>query len=171
LLDQAKSFVERKQKREAFLKSLDSEHKRIVDEILENHRRHRKNILAKSEDVMSDTEKRIRELIDQFKIRINRSEMGKEAIKGYNKCKDNDQAFIEHKKGALFPRKYIDPHSILMERKEHIEDLEREIKKIEEQESYRNDIYTYAYKVHISPRMVSGSPNQSQQSQMSKLIL
>jgi len=28
-----------------------------------------------------------------------------------------------------------------MERKEHIEDLEKEIKKIEEQESYRNDIY------------------------------
>jgi len=28
-----------------------------------------------------------------------------------------------------------------MERKEHVEDLEREIKKIEEQESYRNDIY------------------------------
>jgi len=141
LLDQAKSFVERKQKREAFLKSLDSEHKRIVDEILENHRKHRKYILAKSEDVMSDTEKRIRELIEQFRININRNEMGREAIKGYNKCKDNDQAFIEHKKGSLFPRKYIDPHLIVMERKEHVEDLEREIKKIEEQESYRNEIY------------------------------
>lgn len=41
----------------------------------------------------------------------------------------------------LFPRKYIDPHLIIMERKEHIEDLEKEIKKIEEQESYRNEIY------------------------------
>jgi len=49
LLDQAKSFVERKKKREAFLKSLDSEHKRIVDEILENHARHRKNIMSKSD--------------------------------------------------------------------------------------------------------------------------
>jgi hypothetical protein len=46
--------------------------------------------MAKSEDLMSDTEKRIRELIEKFKIFINRNEMGKEAIKGYNKCKDND---------------------------------------------------------------------------------
>jgi|LauGreDrversion4_2_1035121.scaffolds.fasta_scaffold93557_3 hypothetical protein len=65
---------------------------------------------------MSDTEKIIRELIEKFRIYINRSEMGKEAIKGYNKCKDNDLAFIEHKKGVLFPRKYIDPHTIIMER-------------------------------------------------------
>ena len=95
---------------------MDGEHKRIVDEILENHRKHRRSILAKSEEVMSDTEKRIRELIDKFKIRINRTEMSKEAIKAYNKCKDIDLAFIEHKKGALFPRKYIDPHTIILER-------------------------------------------------------
>jgi hypothetical protein len=49
-----------------------------------------------------------------------------------------------------------------MERKEHIEDLEKEIKKIEEQESYRNEIYQYAYKAHISPRMITVSPNTSQ---------
>jgi len=108
---------------------------------------------------MSDTEKVMRELIEKFKIVINRSEMGREAIKGYNKCKDNDQAFITHKKGELFPRKYIDPHSVIMERQEHIDLLERQIKRIEEQEDYRNDIYTYAYKTHISPRMVSNSPS------------
>ena len=43
---------------------------------------------------MTDTEKTIKELIETHKIRINRKEMGKEAIKGYNKCKDNDLAFI-----------------------------------------------------------------------------
>ena len=38
LVDNAKSFVERKNKREAYLKSLDPERKRIVEEILENYR-------------------------------------------------------------------------------------------------------------------------------------
>lgn len=63
LVDQAKSFVERKSKREAHLKALDPEHKRIVDEILENHRRHRRNLLAKEDNMMSDVEKEVVGLI------------------------------------------------------------------------------------------------------------
>lgn len=90
LLDSAKTFVERKRKREAFLKSLDSEHHRIVEEIMENHRKHRKNIMAKSEDISSETEKSLIELIERFGIKINRTEVAKEMMKGYNKCKDND---------------------------------------------------------------------------------
>jgi len=41
LIDHAKTFVERKHKRESQLKALDPDHKRIVEEILENHRKHR----------------------------------------------------------------------------------------------------------------------------------
>ena len=72
LVDQAKSFVERKTKREQHLKALDPEHKRVIEEILENHRKHRKSILSKEDNVMSDNEKEVRGLIEKYHIIINR---------------------------------------------------------------------------------------------------
>lgn len=74
LVDNAKTFVERKTKRDIFLKKLDPEHRRVVEEILENHRKHRRNLLSKEEDVMSDVEKEVKSLIDKYKIIINRRE-------------------------------------------------------------------------------------------------
>jgi hypothetical protein len=72
LVDHAKSFVERKNKRQEYLKEMDPEHKRIVEDILENHRRHRRILTAKEDNVMSDKEKEVRALIEKFHIFINR---------------------------------------------------------------------------------------------------
>lgn len=128
LLDQAKSFVERKKKREDFLQSMDSEHQRIVDEIIENLKNHKKNV-GGDDLIMSEGEKEVRAIIEKYGIRINRAEMGKERHKGYNKCKDNDAAFITYKKGSLFPRRgYVEPYEIAKERQEMLEDVERRIK-------------------------------------------
>lgn len=67
LVDNAKTFVERKKRREAYLKELDPEHKRIVEEILENHRKHRRTVAAEDGGmVLSDTEKEVRALIDKY---------------------------------------------------------------------------------------------------------
>lgn len=107
LVDNAKTFVERKNKKENVLKEQDGEHKRIVDEILDNHRRHRKSILSSEEVIMSDLEKEVKTLIEKYRIIVNRENLGKESVKGFNKCKDNDLAFIIHKKGSLFPRKGV----------------------------------------------------------------
>jgi diphthamide synthase (EF-2-diphthine--ammonia ligase) len=112
LLDQARTFVERKKKREEFMKSLDSEHQRIVDEIIESLKKHKKNV-GGEDIVMSEQEKEVREIAERFGIKVNRVAMGKESHKGYNKCKDNDNAFIFHKKGSLFPKKgFLEPHEI-----------------------------------------------------------
>jgi hypothetical protein len=65
-----------------------------------------------------------------------------ESLKGYNKCKDNDQAFISHKKGSLFPRKgVVDPYEVAMERKATMDDLGSLIGKIEKNQSERKQFY------------------------------
>jgi hypothetical protein len=51
--------VERKKKREEFLQSLDNEHQRIVDEIIENLKRHKKN-LGGDEIIMNENEKDVK---------------------------------------------------------------------------------------------------------------
>lgn len=161
LLDQAKSFVERKKKREEFMQSLDSEHQRIVEEIIENLKRHKKN-LGGDEIIMSENEKDVKGLAEKYGIKINRMLMSKERHKGYNKCKDNDLAFIFHKKGSLFPRRgYVEPYQIAIQRQELLDDLEKRIRQIDESKMYRKEIYDYAYRVHVSPRMSSLSPNSS----------
>jgi hypothetical protein len=110
------------------MQSLDSEHQRIVDEIIENLKRHKKNV-GGDEIIMSENEKDVKELAERYKISINRVLMSKERHKGYNKCKDNDQAFIFHKKGSLFPRRgYVEPYEIAQERQEMIEDVEKRIR-------------------------------------------
>ena len=54
-----------------------------------------------------------------------------ESEKGYNKCKDNHYAFLQHKQGSLFPRKGVmDQYVIEKERKEAVEMLEKRIKEI-----------------------------------------
>ena len=112
----------------------------------------------------------MRAIVEKYGIRINRAEMGKERHKGYNKCKDNDAAFITYKKGSLFPRRgYVEPYEIAKERQEMLEDVERRIKQIEEGKMYRKEIYDYAYKNHISPRMTNLSPNSSFMSIQNKL--
>jgi hypothetical protein len=110
------------------MQSLDSEHQRIVDEIIENLKRHKKNV-GGDEIIMSENEKDVKGLAERYKISINRVLMSKERHKGYNKCKDNDQAFIFHKKGSLFPRRgYVEPYEIAQERQEMIEDVEKRIR-------------------------------------------
>lgn len=132
LLDQAKSFVERKKKREEFMLSLDSEHQRIVDEIIEGLKNHKKNI-GNDDIIMNENEKEVKALAEKYGIKINRFKMSEESRKGYNKCKDNDQAFIFHKKGSLFPRRgFVEPYQIAEERQEIIEDCEKRIRLIEE---------------------------------------
>ena len=64
LVDHARTFVERKLKREAHLKALDPEHKRIVEEILENHRKHRRALTSKEDNLMTETEKEAHRLIE-----------------------------------------------------------------------------------------------------------
>ena len=146
LVDQAKTFVERKTKRENQMKEQDPEHKRIVEEILENHRKNRSSILAKDENVMTDTEKEVKQLIEKFNIIINRQYLSVESKKGYNKCKDNNLAFIQHKKGTLFPKKgVVEQYEIEKERKEALDDLNHRIKLIEEDEPHRKEVYDYAY--------------------------
>ena len=112
--------------------------------------------------IMSEGEKEVRAIVEKYGIRVNRAEMGKERHKSYNKCKDNDAAFITYKKGSLFPRKgYVEPYEIALERQEMIEDVERRIKQIDEGKMYRKEVYDYAYKNYVSPRMTNLSPNSS----------
>lgn len=93
LVDQAKTFVERKTKREAHLQALDPQHKRLVEEILENYSKHRASLMQ-GEVPLTETEKEVRGLIEKYAIIINRKKLGQESLRGYNKCKDNVLAFI-----------------------------------------------------------------------------
>ena len=114
------------------------------------------------EIIMSEGEKEVRALIEKYGIRVNRAEMGKERHKGYNKCKDNHAAFITYKKGSLFPRRgFVEPYEIALERQELLEGLEKRIKQIDEGKMYRKEVYDFAYRNHISPRMTNLSPNSS----------
>ena len=72
LVDNAKTFVERKKKREAYLKSLDPGRKRVVEEILENYRKNRRSLVSKEDNLLTDQEKEVFALIDKFKIFVNR---------------------------------------------------------------------------------------------------
>jgi hypothetical protein len=70
LLDQAKSFDERKKKREEFMLSLDLEHQRIVDEITEGLKNHKKNI-GNDDIIMNENEKEVKALAEKYGIKIN----------------------------------------------------------------------------------------------------
>lgn len=69
--------------------SLDSEHQRIVEEIIESLKNHKKNI-GGDDIIMNENEKDVKALAEKYGIKINRVLMSKERHKGYNKCKDND---------------------------------------------------------------------------------
>ena len=100
--------------------------------------------------------------MEKYKIIINRRQQAEEGIKGYNKCKDNKLAFIQHKKGTLFPRKgVVDPYDIMMERRNVIEEAEKMIKRLEAEQLHSKEVYNYGYHAHISPRM-SNNPSANQ---------
>jgi predicted xylose isomerase-like sugar epimerase len=69
--------------------SLDSEHQKIVEEIIESLKNHKKNI-GGDDIIMNENEKDVKALAEKYGIKINRVLMSKERHKGYNKCKDND---------------------------------------------------------------------------------
>ncbi len=71
------------------MQSLDSEHQRIVEEIIESLKNHKKSI-GGDDIIMSENEKDVKALAEKYGIKINRVLMSKERHKGYNKCKDND---------------------------------------------------------------------------------
>ena len=53
---------------------------------------------------MSYTGKQVKDIIEKFRININRAMMKSELKKGFNKCKDNKLAFFEYKTRKLFPK-------------------------------------------------------------------
>ena len=55
----------------------------------------------------------------------------------------------------------MDAYEIAEERKAVIEDLNDVIKKIQQDQQHRKEVYEIAYQEHISPRMSSVSPNSS----------
>lgn len=62
----------------------------------------------------------------------------------------------------MFPRRgFVEPYEIAQERQDLLDDLEKRIRQIDEGKMYRKEIYDYAYKHHVSPRMSSLSPNSS----------
>jgi hypothetical protein len=165
LVDQAKTFVERKTRREAHLKALDPDHKRLIEEILQSHTKHRSSMGTQggnsSDIIMSDAEREVRALIEKYAIIVNRKKLGEESLKGYNKCKDNVLAFIQHKKGTLFPRRgVLDAYQIEQGRRIVFDEIQSTIKKIDEDQPHRKEVYDTAYKQYISPRMTN-SPNSS----------
>lgn len=42
--------------------------------------------------------------MEKYHIELNRKQIKEERHKGVNCCKDNIQAFYDHKKGLLFPK-------------------------------------------------------------------
>lgn len=127
------------------MQSLDSEHQRIVEEIIENLKNHKKNI-GDDDIIMNENEKDVKALAEKYGIKINRFD-SKERHKAYNKCKDNHQAFVFHKKGSLFPRRgFLEPYEIAQERQDLIEDAEKRIRQMDEAKMYRKEILDYAKK-------------------------
>lgn len=56
------------------------------------------------DNYVSNTEKELKDIMEQYRISINRQKMKEEGNKGFNKCKDNKKAFFDYKKGKLFLR-------------------------------------------------------------------
>lgn len=84
--------------------------------------KNKKTVVNGDEDFLTAIEKQVREIIDKFRIKVNRDLMKEEIKKGFNKCKDNNLAFFEYKLGKLFPRNEDDSDPVAkdLERKKQM---------------------------------------------------
>ena len=137
LKDEAMTYHERQQKLDYVDSQVDQEHIKAIEEIIRSLRKKPKKAKngdgstmdCSSEQVevyMSPTEREVKAIIDGYGIKVNRHAMKEEASKGYNKCKDNTSAFLEYKKGMLFPKiEEEDPYERDMARKKHVRQATR----------------------------------------------
>ena len=130
LVDEALSLQERKQRYHSQQYLEQREQSKLVNEIINNLRKNKISLGGRVEEYVSSTEKEIKEIMNKFRIKINRQEMKDENNKGVNKCKDNKKAFFEYKLGKLFLRnKELDPYEQDQERKRLVQKVTRKLKK------------------------------------------
>mgnify|MGYP001806931368 CR=1 FL=1 len=72
LMDDALKYQERLEKLQQIKKSSDHEHAQLVEEIIVSIEKNKRNKIMSEEEFMSVTEKQVRDIIDKFRIKVNR---------------------------------------------------------------------------------------------------